>query len=38
MTIRELWASMPRDEKIGALVFPPLLITFFTAVWAILPA
>lgn len=38
MTIRELLATMPREEKIGALVIPPLFLAIFAAIWIMLPA
>lgn len=35
MTIRELWSTMPRSEKIGGLIFAigfPILLTAFAVI------
>ena len=38
MTIRELWQIMPRSERIGCVVFPPIFLALFWALWAMTPA
>jgi|GEM_PF-2945888 len=34
----ELWRTMPRSEKIGAIVFPPVFLGIFWAIWVMTPA
>lgn len=33
----EVWKSAPRSEKIGAIVFPPIFLGLFWAVWVMTP-
>ena len=35
--IIEVWETMPSSEKIGAIVFPPVFMAIFCAVWVMLP-
>ena len=38
MTIKELFAQMPRSEKIGMFTIPPLFLALFWALWTMTPA
>jgi hypothetical protein len=36
--IIEVWATMPRSEKLNAIFLPPALMVLFLGFWVITPA
>lgn len=38
MTIKQIWAQMPRQEKIATFAVPPAFLALFWVLWVITPA